>query len=86
VKRSVTTQAFWRCFDALPREVQNLAVKSYLLWQENPSHPSLHFKSVHPKLPIVSVRVGMNHRAVAMKADDGTFVGIGSGHTRSMTG
>ena len=37
---------------------------AYELFVQNPRHPSLHFKRVHTVEPIVSVRVGRNHRAV----------------------
>ena len=48
--QSGTTRGFWKCFDRLPREIQDLATKAYRLWRENPAHPSLRFKMVHPTL------------------------------------
>lgn len=42
--RSVATRRFWNLFYALPTNVQQLAVKNYRLWQQNPNHPSLHFR------------------------------------------
>ena len=30
---------FWELFRALPSEIQNLAVKNYHLWRQNPHHP-----------------------------------------------
>jgi hypothetical protein len=33
---SVATRRFWDLFDALPRDIQNLAVKNYRLWQRDP--------------------------------------------------
>jgi len=40
------------------------------LWQENPYHPSLQFKQIHPNKPIFSVRVGIGWRAVGVKQEE----------------
>ena len=48
---------FWRCFDALPPGIQELARKNYALLRQNPSHPSLHFKPVNNGR-FRSVRIG----------------------------
>ena len=37
---------------------------------ENPSHPALRFKSVHPTEPIFSVRVSLHYRAVGVREGD----------------
>jgi len=42
--KSAGTRRFWELFQALPSEVQDLAVKNYHLWRRNPNHPSLHFR------------------------------------------
>jgi len=42
--KSVATRRFWELFQALPSDVQKLAVKNYRLWRQNPSHPSLRFR------------------------------------------
>jgi hypothetical protein len=42
--KSVATRRFWELFDALPVDVQKLAVKNNRLWRENPKHPSLRFR------------------------------------------
>ena len=62
------TARFWACFYALPEQVQKTAQKNYELLKENPRHPSLRFKKVGK---LWSVRVGGNHRALAMEDDDG---------------
>ncbi|MCP5366862.1 MAG: hypothetical protein H6907_03150 [Hyphomicrobiales bacterium] len=62
--------SYWRRFDELPGEVRRLAESNYHLWQENPQHPSLRFKQIHPDLPIFSFRVGMRHRTVGVRTDD----------------
>ncbi len=44
-----------------------MAKENYRLWSENPYHPSLHFKSVHPRSANVwSVRIGSDYRALAL--------------------
>jgi hypothetical protein len=59
---------FWSCYRALPREVQELADKSFSLLKSDSRHPSLHFKKVGR---FWSARVGLHHRAVAVEARDG---------------
>jgi len=56
-----TTPGFWRLFDRLPHEVQQLARKNYELLKKDPKHPSLHLKQVKN---MWSVRVGAHYRAV----------------------
>jgi len=59
---------FWECYDHLPEAVRRQADKQYILWQHNPFHPSLHFKTVRAGL--WSVRVDLNHRALARSKGD----------------
>lgn len=59
--------SFWNCYKALPDVVQKLADKNFDLLKTNPSHPSLHFKKVGRYW---SVRVGIEHRAIAAKDND----------------
>ena len=67
---------FWRCYRALPRDVQSLADKSYALLKTNPAHPSLHFKKV---AQFWSARVGLYYRALAVESgDDFAWFWIGS--------
>lgn len=61
------TQDFRRQFEALPAEVQERARRAYALWQEDPQHPGLHFKRVSEHQPIWSARVGLRHRALALR-------------------
>lgn len=64
------------CYDALPEDVRALADKNFQLLKSNPRHPSLHFKKIGQ---IWSVRVGINHRAIATEVEDGfLWVWIGS--------
>lgn len=64
---SHTTDKFRKAFAGLPVDVQNQARQAYRLFIENPYHPSLHFKPIHPTRPIYSVRVGLNYRAVGTR-------------------
>jgi len=46
--KSSTTPDFWAAYQVLPERVRNIARKTYQLWQENPRHPSLHWKQLAP--------------------------------------
>jgi hypothetical protein len=71
-----TTKRFWSCFHALPVRIQDLARKNFALLKENSRHPSLHFKKVGN---LWSVRVGIEHRALAIEDEGGyIWVWIGS--------
>lgn len=48
--KSFTTPDFWEAYVELNPEVKEQAQKAYQLWQENPLHPSLHFKKVGKNL------------------------------------
>jgi hypothetical protein len=61
-----TTARFWTSFARLPEAVQRVARQNFELLKESAAHPSLHFKKVGK---LWSVRVGINHRALA--AEDG---------------
>ena len=65
---SRTTARFWRAFEQLPEPIQEAARKAYQLWQQDPYHPSLRFKQVHPTKPIYSVRISRDWRAVGVIA------------------
>ncbi|MBB4648386.1 hypothetical protein GGQ99_000108 [Aminobacter niigataensis] len=57
---------FWAAYDLLPEPVQQLADKNFALLRADPHHPSLHLKSVGRYW---SVRVGRDHRAVAVRLE-----------------
>ena len=63
--RSFTTPDFWEAYAELNPKVREQAQKAYQLWQENPLHPSLHFKKVGKDL--WAARVSGSHRALALK-------------------
>ncbi|MEE8138546.1 MAG: hypothetical protein V3R89_08620 [Thermoanaerobaculia bacterium] len=68
--RSHLTEEFRRLFGRLPSHVQQLARDSYSLWKDNPGHPGLQFKRVHPRKPIYSIRVGIGWRALGVREGD----------------
>ncbi len=70
--KSKTNHNFWICFNALPLEIQKLARKNFLVWQNNSRHPSLRFRP-HSN-GRWSVRIGDHYRAIGYVAEDGTLV------------
>jgi len=63
---------FKKLYAALPAHIQALAVKNYLLWRQNPRHPSLRFKPVNET--DWSIRVGDHHRSLGAKRPDGSIL------------
>ena len=61
-----TTEEFRALLAAAPAAVQAKAQRAYHLWSDNPAHPSLRFKKVHNTLPIYSVRVDLDWRALGV--------------------
>lgn len=62
-----TVESFWKCFDALPQDIQQLARDNFDLLKANPQHPSLHFKKIDK---LWSARVGIHYRALAAHVTD----------------
>ena len=60
--------SFWRCYEALPEPIRDLADKQFELLKADPRHPSLHFKRVGR---FHSARVGAHYRALAVDVPDG---------------
>ena len=67
---SHTTARFRRAFADLEPDIRHQARRAYRLFKQNPHHPTLHFKKVHPSEPIWSVRVVGGYRAVGVRAAD----------------
>jgi len=67
---SFTTERFRTCLARLPQEIQRQAREAYTRFAENPSHPSLRFKRVHPTEPVYSVRVSLDYRALGARDGD----------------
>jgi hypothetical protein len=77
--KSATLASFWKAYDALDDSLQRHARKAFLLWIENPFHPSLHFKCVNASEDIWSVRISLGCRALGVLAGDTvTWFWIGS--------
>jgi hypothetical protein len=77
--KSVASRRFWDLFNALPADIQKLAVKNYHLWRSNPHHPSLHFRRLRGSPDRFSVRVGDHYRALGrLKANTMEWVWIGT--------
>ena len=66
--RHVKDPRFQPRYKALPKDIQQLADKSFQLLKQNPKHPSLHFKRITGDL--WSARVGRRHRALAIEGRD----------------
>lgn len=78
------TDKFRKAFAELPADVQKQARQAYRLFKENPHHPSLRFKAIHPTRPIYSVRIGMDYRPLASAMKMMSF-GTGLAPTPHMT-
>ena len=68
--KSHTTERFRKAFERLPAEVKRQAREAYRLFVQNPRHPSLHFKQVHPTKPVYSVRISAGYRAIGVREGD----------------
>jgi hypothetical protein len=68
--KSRATLKFWKCYERLPRRVQQRARMAYQLWMANPDHPSLHFKRVDEEEPIYSARVTEDYRVLGLLEGD----------------
>lgn len=66
-----TLPRFWQHYRQLPREVQELADKSFDLLKHNPQHPSLHLKKIGTRKQLWSVRVGAHYRALGVEKPQG---------------
>jgi len=75
---SRTNRPFRAMFSSLPAHIQRQAREAYRLFRQNPFHPGLHFKQIHPDQPIYSARVGISYRAVGVR-DGEQSCGIGLG-------
>jgi hypothetical protein len=70
---SFLTSQFVTLYRALPAPVRQQAREAYALFQQNPHHPSLRFRRVHPTRPVFSARVGMDYRAVGIRRGNDIF-------------
>ena len=78
--KSTATERFWKRYADLPADVRKQAREAYRLFLGNPQHPGLHFKRVHSRRPIFSVRISIDYRALGIiEQDEITWFWIG-GH------
>lgn len=77
---SHTTGRFRDLLAALPAQVRQQAQAAYTIFQQNSSHPGLHFKQVNPgPPPIYSARVSISYRALGtVEGDTIVWFWIGS--------
>jgi mRNA-degrading endonuclease RelE of RelBE toxin-antitoxin system len=68
--KSRTTAQFRKAFADLPKQVQEQTRQAYRQFKQNPGHPSLRLKKIHPQLPIYSARITRNYRAVGQLDED----------------
>jgi hypothetical protein len=68
--KSRLTRRFRRAFAELPDDVKERARDTYRIFRDDPNHPSLRFKGVHPTDPIYSVRIGLGYRAIGVPEGD----------------
>ena len=66
-----TLPRFWKNYNSLPEQVQQLADKNYALLRADSFHPSLHFKKVGKNKQLWSVRVGEHYRALDLDKSEG---------------
>ena len=71
--KSITTSSFRENYGQLPFQIRERAYEAYLQFKEDSSHPSLRFKKIHSELPIYSVRISKNYRAVG-QLDKNTII------------
>ncbi|YAF95187.1 MAG: type II toxin-antitoxin system RelE/ParE family toxin [Nodularia sp. CChRGM 3473] len=68
--KSYTTAQFRKAFADLPEQVQEQTRKAYRQFKSDPNYPSLHFKKIHPTLPIYSARISKSYRAIGQIDED----------------
>jgi hypothetical protein len=67
---SHTTERFRRALAALPDDIRQQAREAYRLFRDNPQHPGLRFRQVHPTLPVYSARINADYRAVGIRTGE----------------
>jgi hypothetical protein len=73
------SEDFLRGLAALPKTARRQARNAYRLFADDPAHPGLRFKRVHPTRPIYSVRITRDYRALGVRdGEDIVWFWIGS--------
>lgn len=68
--KSVVNDDFMVAYRKLPKEIREQARKAYRLFRDNPGHPSLNFKPIHPTEPFFSARISRGYRTVGVRTED----------------
>ena len=68
--KHTASKRFWKCYDALPSEMQALSKKNFELLKQDPGHPSLQFKLLGGG-KLYSARVGLYYRALGLPQASG---------------
>ena len=68
--KSQINEDFLKAYRKLPQQMREQARKAYRLFLENPYHPSLNFKSIHPSQPFYSARISRGYRVIGIRSDD----------------
>lgn len=68
--KSRINEDFLEAYRRLLVEIREQARRAYRLFRDNPKHPSLNFKPVHPTQPIYSVRITRSYRAIGVMVED----------------
>ncbi len=68
--KSQINDDFLKAYRKLPKDMREHARKAYRLFRDNPQHPSLNFKPVHPNQPIYSARISRGYRTVGIRVGD----------------
>jgi mRNA-degrading endonuclease RelE of RelBE toxin-antitoxin system len=66
---SHTTKQVRDLLAELPKEIKSQAKEAFVKFQRDPYHPGLHFKRVHSRKPIYSVRISRDYRAIGVLKD-----------------
>jgi hypothetical protein len=67
---SLINSRFRKCFNSLPKTIKKDASAAYKAWKKDPFTPHLRFKQIHPTIPIYSVSINRNWRALGQMKDD----------------
>lgn len=68
--KSHADTSFWACYHRLSSAAQRKADETYLVFRDNPDHPSLRFKPLRGPGRYWSVRVSEQYRAVGVREGD----------------
>lgn len=69
--KSYTSKHFWKAYKRLDESTRRQARQAYKVFEEDPAHPSLHFKKAYTSEPIYSVRISLDFRALGRRDGEG---------------